>query len=197
MKKNTFGLLEYSGAGWLPFFPLQVMRKYTFGLLAAAVLVCGACSNVRQAPVEQRQVPDAAAGLPPEPAAQVAPGKPAPDEGDEQWEELPGPGRAAETGIPAQPGRISENTAVLALLDDTDLSISRGNPEAAAGSLERALRLEPKNPWLWHRLAVLKLEQGDLRLAVTLAQKSNSLAAGHPELRRANADLIKRAGSIE
>lgn len=169
-------------------------KKYLFSLLIAALLVCGACSNVRQAPVEERQAPDTAAGLPPEPAAQAAPGKPARDEGDEQWEELPGPGRTAETGIPAQPGQVSENPAVLALLDDTDLSVSRGNPEAAAGSLERALRLEPKNPWLWHRLAVLKLEQGNRRLAIALAQKSNSLAAGHPELRRANADLIERAG---
>ncbi|MDE0510526.1 MAG: hypothetical protein OXI88_01905 [Gammaproteobacteria bacterium] len=163
------------------------------GLLVAVVLVCGACSNVRQAPVEERQEPDTAPGLPPEPAAQIAPGEPAPEEEDEQWEELPGPGRAAETRIPAQPGRISENPAVLALLDDTDLSISRDNPEAAAGSLERALRLEPKNPWLWHRLAVLKLGQGNRRLAIALAQKSNSLAAGRPELRRANADLIERA----
>ena len=190
MKKHTFGLLEYPGAARPPSCPLQVMRKYTFGLLAAALLVCGACSNVRQAPVEERQEPDTAVGLPPGPAAQVAPGKPAPDEGDGQWEELPGPDGAAETGMPAQP---SENPAVLALLDDTELSIRRGNPEAAAGAVERALRLEPKNPWLWHRLALLKLEQGDLRLAVTLAQKSNSLAAGHPELRRANADLISRA----
>ena len=172
-------------------------KKYSFSLLIAALLVCGACSSVRQAPVEERQEPDTAAGLPPEPAAQIAPGEPVRDEGDEQWEELPGPGRAAETGTPAQPGQLSENTAVLALLDDTDLSISRGNPEAAAGSLERALRLEPKNPWLWHRLAVLKLGQGHRRLAVALAQKSNSLAAGYPELRRANADLIKRAGIPE
>ena len=172
-------------------------KKYSFSLLIAALLVCGACANVRQAPVEERQEPGTATGLPPEPAAQIAPGEPVRDEGDEQWEELPGPGRAAETGIPAQPGQISENTAVLALLDDTDLSISRGNPEAAAGSLERALRLEPKNPWLWHRLALLKLGQGHRRLAVALAQKSNSLAAGYPELRRANADLIKRAGIPE
>ena len=168
-------------------------KEHSFSLLVAVVLVCGACSNVRQAPVEERQEPDTAAGLPPGPAAQIAPGEPAPDEEDELWEELPGPGRAAETRIPAQPERISENPAVLALLDDTDLSISRDNPEAAAGSLERALRLEPKNPWLWHRLAVLKLGQGNRRLAIALAQKSNSLAAGRPQLRRANADLIERA----
>ena len=173
-------------------------------LLIAVLLVCAACSNVRQAPVEERQAPaperqepDSAAGLPPEPEAQFAPGVPAPDEGDEQWEELPGSGAAAETGVPARPERMSENPAVLALLDDTDLSIDRGNPEAAAGSLERALRLEPKNPWLWHRLALLKLGQGNRRLAIALAQKSNSLAAGRPELRRANADLIERAGIPE
>ena len=180
-------------------------KAYSSSLLVAALLVCGACSNVRQAPVEDRGETAAAPGPPavsatepvpvtdPAPVTEPAAGVPAPERDDAQWEELPGSAEPAPTAAAARTAQMSDNPAVIALLDDTELSISRGNPEAAAGAVERALRLEPKNPWLWHRLAVLKLGQGDLRLAVALAQKSNSLAAGHPELRRANADLIERA----
>ena len=180
--------------------PLVFTGARLFSLLLGVLLVCGACSNVRQAPVEERdrQAPHAAVEQPVEPAEPVAPaaapaGRPVPEEDYAQWEELSVPGAAADSA-PAELERVSDNPAVVALLDDTDLRVSRGEREAAAGSLERALRLEPKNPWLWHRLAVLKLEQGQRRLAVVLAQKSNSLSAGLPALRRANAELIKRAG---
>lgn len=174
-------------------------------LLTAALLVCGACSNVRQAPVEERLETDRAAKSPAQPAAvPAAPEQDVPQTGPqtgdqdyEQWEELPGPSGPAETSEPVEAGPVSGNPAVIALLDDTELNVSRGNPEAAAGSLERALRMEPKNPWLWHRLAELKLGQGHWRLAIALAQKSNSLSADHPALRRANADLIKRAEKYE
>ena len=178
------------------------MKKvYSFSLLVALVLICAACSNVRQAPVEERQETDVAAQLPVDPdaqppadaAAQPRPGTPVREQDDSQWEQLPGPEAPADTVAPA-PGRaVSDNPAVLALLDDADLRLRRADPEAAASSLERALRLEPKNPWLWHQLALLKLEQGHSGLAVALAQKSNSLAASHPALRKANAGLIRRA----
>ena len=178
-------------------------------LLIAALLVCGACSNVRQAPVEDRLETDQATKFPAQPAADPAAaeqvgkragkqaGKQTGDQDNEQWVELPDPSGPADTSEPVESGPVSGNPAVIALMDDTEFNISQGNPEAAAGSLERALRLEPKNPWLWHRLAELKLGQGDWRQAVALAQKSNSLSADHPELRRANADLIKRAEKYE
>ncbi|MGH8576020.1 MAG: tetratricopeptide repeat protein, partial [Gammaproteobacteria bacterium] len=35
-----------------------------------------------------------------------------------------------------------------------------GKSEEAAATLERAIRIEPRNPWLWHRLAVLRLQEG-------------------------------------
>ena len=170
------------------------MRKaYTFSLLTAALVSCGACSNVRQAPVEDRQEARAVPELPADPVTGLPAGEPLREEADARWEKLPGSVEADATAAPAEAERFSGNPAVIALLDDTDLKLSRGNPEAAAASVERALRLEPKNPWLWHRLAVLKLEQGQWRQAVALAQKSNSLSARRPKLRRANADLIKRA----
>lgn len=161
-------------------------------LLITGLLFCSACTTARYAPVVEKQEP--------EPAAEAAPGQ-AGDVTAEQvsaaadggtWTELPPPATAPPV-VTRQPGSISDNPAVVALLDDTDLRLTEGDAEGAASSVERALRLEPKNPGLWHRLAVLRFQQGQWRQAAALAEKSNSLSIRHPELRKANAELIKRA----
>ena len=167
-------------------------------LIIAGLVFCGACSTVRQAPVEDRQE----AEIDTNGAVQAdEPATPALKTGDDAtgaWIELPQPGEPqtpaeVETEALAEPGRLSENPAVIALLDDTDLRLSQGDAEGAASSVERALRLEPGNPWLWHRLALLRFRQGEWRQAIALAEKSNSLSVRHPEIRKANAELIKRA----
>lgn len=169
----------------------------------ACLLVCSACSNVRQAPVVEWQEPEAVTetaaaeagntAAQPEQAAGGGLGL-AEDDAGGAWIELPAPEQTRETGAPRQPERLSDNPAVLALLDETDYRLGEGDAEGAASSVERALRMEPKNPWLWHRLAVLRLQQGHRRQAAALAEKSNSLSIRYPELRRANAGLIERAG---
>jgi tetratricopeptide (TPR) repeat protein len=42
--------------------------------------------------------------------------------------------------------------------------------------LERALRIEPRNAWLWQELAQLRLVQGQYAQAISLAKKSISFA---------------------
>lgn len=84
-------------------------------------------------------------------------------------------------------------SAVVALLDRADRQARGGDLGAAAASLERALRIEPRNALLWHRLARVRLAQGDARQAEQLAAKSNSLAGGDPALKAANWKLIARA----
>jgi predicted Zn-dependent protease len=59
--------------------------------------------------------------------------------------------------------------------------------------LERALRIEPRNPWLWHRLAVLRLQQGEWRQALELATKSNTLSNDYPRLLMGNWKVISMA----
>ena len=174
--------------------------KYFF---IACLLVCSACSNVRQAPVVDRQEPEtvadaaaAEAGNVPADLPEAAGrglGLPEEDAGG-AWVELQQPEQIRETETALQPERVSDNPAVLALLDETDDRLGEGDAEGAASSVERALRMEPKNPWLWHRLAVLRLQQGHWRQAAALAEKSNSLSIRYPELRKANAGLIERAG---
>jgi hypothetical protein len=50
------------------------------------------------------------------------------------------------------------------LLDTAEQRASAGHLDSAAATLERALRLEPQNPLLWHRLARLRLQQGQFAL---------------------------------
>lgn len=71
---------------------------------------------------------------------------------------------------------MSGNPAVIALLDLAQLDTEAGHREAAGASLERGLRIEPRNAWLWHELAQLRLAQGQYAQAISLAQKSISLA---------------------
>lgn len=59
--------------------------------------------------------------------------------------------------------------------------------------LERALRIEPRNPWLWHRLAVLRLQQGEWQQAIELATKSNTLSNEHTPLLMGNWQVISLA----
>ena len=61
-----------------------------------------------------------------------------------------------------------------------------GNWDAAASSLERALRIEPKNGELWSRLAHIHYDRKAWNKAIQLAAKSNTLSRGNTDLLRRN-----------
>ena len=69
--------------------------------------------------------------------------------------------------------------AVVALLHDAKEAFVAGDSEKAASLLERALRIEPRHPVLWHNLAGVRLQQADWRRAANLANKSNTLASNN------------------
>ena len=89
----------------------------------------------------------------------------------------------------------SGNTAVLALLNKAHQQSAAGRMDAASADLERALRIEPRNPVLWQELARVRLEQGQYRQAENMAAKSNALAAGSRYLQRENWRIIGEARS--
>lgn len=72
---------------------------------------------------------------------------------------------------------MSGNPAVIALLDRAQLDTDSGHREAAGAAIERGLRIEPRNAWLWYELAQLRLLQGQYAQAISLARKSISFAA--------------------
>lgn len=88
---------------------------------------------------------------------------------------------------------MSGNRAVIALLDRAQRDTDAGRRGAADASLERALRIEPRNPWLWHELAQLRLTQGQYAQAISLAKKSNSFAGHERRLLALNWRLIGNA----
>jgi TPR repeat len=81
---------------------------------------------------------------------------------------------------------LSAPPAVMALQTDIEGNLKIGNYAEAAASLERAIRIQPKNPELWHVLADVRLKQQQLGLAEDLAKKSNLLAKSNQELIRSN-----------
>lgn len=99
-----------------------------------------------------------------------------------------------EPAAPTQSGTSSSSKpAVVALLAEADRQHQQGERERAAATLERALRIEPRNPLLWHRLAKLKLTQGQYGKAANFAAKSNSFAAQDRGLQAANWRIIATA----
>jgi Tfp pilus assembly protein PilF len=93
--------------------------------------------------------------------------------------------------VPLPP--VSANSAVVALVDGARSDSAAGRHGTAAASLERALRIEPKNPRLWHELARVRLSEGDYTQVESLAARSNSWAGSDNRLRAENWRLIAEA----
>jgi predicted Zn-dependent protease len=154
----------------------QIFRSFISALL---VLLAG-CASVTTQPPGEPTIP--AAKTPQETAPQ----------GMTPQEMAPPPGQGVIT--PPEPKPVmSGNRAVIALLDQAQLHNDAGQREAAGASLERALRIEPRNPWLWHELAQLRLTQGQYGQAVSLARKSTSFSVKDRHLQALNWRLIGNA----
>jgi tetratricopeptide (TPR) repeat protein len=110
------------------------------------------------------------------------------------------PGQGSGPALPVEPAPISEQApasqasskTVLALLQTAEGQERAGNKAGAAATLERALRIQPRNAVLWYRLANVRYQQGQYSRAGSLAGKSNSLAGGNSSLRRNNWLLIAK-----
>lgn len=81
---------------------------------------------------------------------------------------------------------------VLAAKQDTD----SGNPEAAGAAIERAIRIEPRNATLYYKLALVRLNQSQPRLAEDLAKKAALLASDDRELKKHSWLLIAKAREL-
>jgi hypothetical protein len=65
--------------------------------------------------------------------------------------------------------------------------------DAAGASLDRALRIEPRNPWVWQAQAQLHLAAQQAEQAESEARKSNSLGKRNPYLEAENWRIIAAA----
>ena len=100
---------------------------------------------------------------------------------------------AEEPPAPPPQAETRENVAIAGLVETARADAAAGRLPNAAASLERALRIEPRNPRLWQELARVRLRQGDYAQAESLAQRSNSWAGSDSGLRAGNARIIEEA----
>ena len=98
--------------------------------------------------------------------------------------------QARQPSTSSEHASASSNGGVLALLGKADDQAAGGQLDSAAVTLERALRIEPENGQLWHELAGIRLKQDKLDDAISIAQKSNSLARNQRDLQARNWRLI-------
>jgi len=141
-------------------------------LLTAALLFLTACASVPETTESEQRAPDDRA---------VVDGR-----------VLPLPNRP-KIEVQSLPGQQSQSPVVRRLMASAQRSRDAGDWEVAANSLERALRIEPRNALLWGQLADVRFRQANWQQAVQLAAKSNALAGSNQTLIRQNWYLMANA----
>ncbi len=169
-------------------FPHPLYRSRYPTLLFMAVLCAGlsGCAATGGAPVQDR----AAETAPPVEEPTVSVMALPETAGENRAEPLPENTAPQMTPSDATP---APSSAVVALLDNADQQSKSGRLDAAAAALERALRLEPRNAEVWGRLAEIRLRQGQLDQAASLAAKSNNLAGNNVSVLTRNWKTIAQA----
>lgn len=108
---------------------------------------------------------------------------------------------ACSTTAPLVQTPVSANQAVISLIDTARQHRDRGDYASAGSSLERALRIEPNNGYLWKALAELNYAEGNYREAESMALRGNSYANSDGNLRKQLWSLVgdarKKQGNHE
>lgn len=87
--------------------------------------------------------------------------------------------------------------AVGALVSAANQNSKAGDLDSATASIERAIRIEPRNATLFYKLALLRLKQSKPRLAEDLAKKSALLASTDNTLKKHCWLLIAHARELQ
>jgi hypothetical protein len=143
-------------------------------------------SSIKSEPLAPSELPPSEP-TPTEPATLEAlePSTPAPPSASELT-----PFQPIEATVPLSP-------VVGALVSAANQNSKAGDLDSAAASIERAIRIEPRNATLFYKLAVLRLEQSKPRLAEDLAKKSALLASTNNTLKRHCWLLIAHAREVQ
>jgi hypothetical protein len=155
--------------------------------VAIAVLAAAGCSLQpfnSQPPTPTRPAPQGGSGpvisepppvtssLPPEPVIQ---------------------GPAPSIPVPRERPKVAPATlspASKALVTQAQTQRRKGDLPGAAGSLDRALRIEPNNPLLWIEMGQLRMDQRNYAQAESMGRKALSMAVGDDRTQSAAWQLI-------
>jgi tetratricopeptide (TPR) repeat protein len=106
----------------------------------------------------------------------------------------PPPAPVEQPPPPPPPAREPTlNPASRALIAQSQSQAAARNYSAAAGSLERALRIEPENPLLWIELGKVRQAEGNFVQAENMGRKAVSMASSAPKARSAAWLLISES----
>lgn len=83
--------------------------------------------------------------------------------------------------------------ALTRMIETAENQLKHRQPQLAFSTLEQALYIDGQDPLIWHLMAKAQFDQGNVVQAVSLAKKSNSLAAAYPDVKEKNAVLLRKA----
>ena len=86
----------------------------------------------------------------------------------------------------------SMSSAARSLLMAARVESSVGRHDSAINKIERALRIEPQSPGLWHELANLNYKRGRNSQAISLARKALNMASGNRAQAEKSLALMER-----
>ena len=125
---------------------------------------------------------------PPQPTAPQQPQQPVPIVPGDQTAMAPPP----KPSYPKSAADISGG-AVVSLMKQASQARAAGKYDQASGALERAVRIEPRNYFVWSALARNYLDKKLYDNAESIALKSNSLARGNVYVELENWKIITEA----
>jgi len=102
-------------------------------------------------------------------------------------------GPAPAISVPRERPKVAPATlspASKALVSQAQAQRKKGDLPGAAGSLDRALRIEPNNPLLWIEMGRLRMDQRNFAQAESMGRKALSMAVGDNRTQAAAWQLI-------
>lgn len=156
--------------------------------MALTLAACGTLPQQRGSETESPREQPSSVPMEETAPARDAEERSAPREGAEVAIYQPRPEQSPESLTRQYPTTVAEvsGPAVVSLVEQANGAARQGRYETAIAVLERALRIEPRNAFVWTRLAELRLEAGEAQQAATTADRANSLARGNPHLEMRN-----------
>lgn len=109
----------------------------------------------------------------------------------------PGPTAGESASVPREEveteSRSGSAEAVRELVASSRTSRAGGDYSRALADIERAIRIEPRNPYLWLELGETHLARNDPQQAAATARKAMSVAGTDGAAKAAAEDLLERA----
>ncbi|MDO9105947.1 MAG: hypothetical protein Q7U57_13420 [Methylovulum sp.] len=132
-----------------------------------------------------------------EPTPEAAPTAPQPALTEPAEEKLPQPAPPPAPVFEPLKSFGTLSPAVGALVVAANQNAEKGDIQSATTTIERAIRIEPRNATLYYKLALLRLNESKPRLAEDLAKKSALLASNDTRLKKHSWLLIAKAREMQ